>query len=58
MVNRCLGQSRYRIGERVGMQFQIDNECGQRWVMNFVYDINRPAILKRNLVGLGVDGNW
>ena len=25
--------------------------------MEFVYDANRPAILKWNLVGLGVDGN-
>ena len=24
----------------------------------FVYDTDRPAFLERNLVGLGVDGNW
>ena len=24
----------------------------------FVYDANRPAILKQNLVRLGMDGNW
>ena len=27
-------------------------------VWQFVYDTNRPAILKWNLMGLGMDGNW
>ena len=27
-------------------------------VWQFVYDTNRPAVLKRDLVGLDVDGNW
>ena len=27
-------------------------------VWQFVYDTNRPAFLERDLVGLGVNGNW
>ena len=27
-------------------------------VWQFVYDINRPAFLERDLVELGVNGNW
>ena len=27
-------------------------------VWQFVSDTNRPAFLKRNLLGLGVNGNW
>ena len=45
------------IGEQVGMRFQTGGECGQGWNRVVVYDANRPAILKWNLVGLGVDGN-
>ena len=45
-----------KIGKQVGMQFQIGSECGWGW-NSFVYDANRPAILKGNLVKLGVDGN-
>ena len=29
-----------------------------RGVWQFVYDTNRPALLERDLVGLGVNGNW
>ena len=27
-------------------------------VWQFVYDTNRPAFQKRDLVGLGMNGNW
>ena len=36
------------------MQFQIDGKCGQE----VVYDTHRPAILKRDLMGMCMDGNW
>ena len=46
------------IGGQVGMLFETAGECGQGGVKQFIYDTNRPAFLERNLVGLGVNGNW
>ena len=41
---------------KVGIQFKICGECGRRGIWQFVFDDNRPAILKKNLVRLGVHG--
>ena len=46
------------IGGRVGILFQIDDKCGRGEVWLFVYDINRPAFMERDLVGLCMNGNW
>ena len=43
---------------QVGMLFQTGSKCGRGEVWQFVYDTNRPAFLERDLVGLGVNGNW
>ena len=41
------------------MMFQTGGECGRGGVSQFVHDTNRPAsFLERDLVGLGVNGNW
>ena len=45
------------IGRQVDMQFQIGGECGRGGIWQFVFDANRPVILKVNLVRLGMDGN-
>ena len=45
------------IGEQVGMRFETGGECGRGGIRWSEYDANRPAILKWNLMGLGVDGN-
>ena len=34
------------------------NEYGRGGVRKFVYDVDRPAVLKGDLVGLCVDGKW
>ena len=41
--------------EQVVMTFQIDSGHGQGGIREFVYVADRPAFLKRELVGLGVD---
>ena len=40
------------------MLFQTGRECDLGGVWQFVYDTNRQAFLERELVGLGVNGNW
>ena len=40
------------------MQFKVGGKCGECGVRKLVYNTNRPAILKMDLVGLSVDGNW
>ena len=40
------------------MLFQTGGKYGPGGVWQFVYDTNRPAFLERDLMGLGVNGNW
>ena len=40
------------------MLFQTGGECGRGGIWQFLCDTNRPAFLERDLVGVGVDGNW
>ena len=46
------------IGGPADMQLKIGCECGQGGVWQFVYDTYTPGILKADLVGLRVSGNW
>ena len=55
--NGCLGQECDVTGGHVGLEFQIGGKYGRGGIWQFVYDTNRPAILKGNQVRLGVDGN-
>ena len=55
--NGSFNQEHVVIGGQVGMQFQICNEYGQEWSQKLVYDMDRPAVIKRDLVRLCVNGN-
>ena len=46
------------IGGKVDMLFQIGSDMVRDGIWQFVYDTNRPAFLERDLVGVGVNGNW
>ena len=53
-ANGCLGQGH----DMIGGQFQTGGKCHWGGLRKLVYDTNRTAILKRDLVRLYVDGNW
>ena len=38
--------------------FKLAANLVRSGVWQFVYDTNRPAFLERDLMGLGVNGNW
>ena len=45
------------IGEQLVCDFKLAANVVRGGIRYFVYDANRSAILKWNLMGLGVDGN-
>ena len=49
----CVG-----IGGQVGMQLKIVTNMMRGGVRKLVYDTDRPAILKEDLVGLHLYGDW
>ena len=53
-----LDQESVRFGGQVGMKFQTCGGCGRGDIRKLVYDTDRLAILKGDLVGLFVDSNW
>ena len=40
------------------MHFKLQMDMVKGGVRKFVYDADRPAVLKEDLAGLCVDGNW
>ena len=52
--NGCLFQETVWIGRQVGMPFKIGSEH-KHGIMEFVYNADVSAFLKRKLVGFGVD---
>ena len=56
--NRRSDQECVGIGGLVDMQFEIGDGYDQGGVRYFAYDAKRPAVLKWDLVGLCMDGNW
>ena len=55
-INGCLYWETIWIEVQVGMSFQIDDRHGRGGIREFVYNVDRPAFLKRELIGFGVDG--
>ena len=53
--SRCLYQEIVWIEEQVGMPFQMGGKHGWDGVREFVYDVDGPAILRKELEGFGVD---
>ena len=43
---------------KFGIPFQIDGRHDRGGVREFVYDADKPAFLKTELVGFGVDRHW